>query len=185
MKKFIVALVGLLVLGVSEVFAGAAYTEGRAFLKEGCAFDAGKSYVGGGEVHPPIAPEASGKHVYREWNETWGYDMYAGYDRKKGSQITTTYHFWAQANPGYVFTGWYTKGANDVYTPVKDNTVDAVTYHYTDVHYVQSAKSGNAPLVIVVPMWILIYTPSSSKWCNCLSLCQRTVITRLSTRVWK
>lgn len=93
MRKFVAALVCSLLVCVTNVYAGAAYTEGRAYLKEGCAFDAGKSYVGGGEVHPPTAPEASGKHVYRAWNAEWGYDMYAGYDRKKGAQITTTYHF--------------------------------------------------------------------------------------------
>ena len=104
MKKigFLVVLITLLVAGVQDVFAGAdAYGRGIAYLKEGCPTGAGKVYV----RHTNSAEPAASS--YQNCTE-------AGYSASfTGEKTTKTFYFWAKANSGYKFTGWYLMNAEE------------------------------------------------------------------------
>jgi len=101
----------LFVLGIGNAWGGTAYTRGRAFLKEGCPTGSGKVYVGGGG-------KSSTPGTYTQLNS---YDTPVT-DEKAEAQATRTYYFYAQANSGYKFTGWYKKNTDDTYTLVTTET---------------------------------------------------------------
>lgn len=95
LRVFAVTLLSVLLLNVADVFAGTGYTHGRAFLKQGSPAAGGKVYVASNETAP-----TSGQ--YKAVTSTTS----AAFDVKLASDAT--FHYWAVANPGYIFTGWYT-----------------------------------------------------------------------------
>ena len=125
MRAMVVALLGIFVMGVSEAYAGGtAYSRARAYLKEGSPTAAGKVYVGGGA-------KSTSPGTYANCTSS---TTPAATDQKEGANVTTTYHFWAQANAGYKFTGWYSKNASNVYSLVS-----------SEAHYSVGVNSGAAP----------------------------------------
>ena len=94
-NRFVIALIGLLVLGISSVYAGTAYTNGRAFLKQGSPTGGGKVYVASNATEP-----TSGQYKAVTSSTSPAFNVQVAGD--------ATFHYWAVANPGYIFTGWYT-----------------------------------------------------------------------------
>ena len=92
---FVIALIGLLVLGISSVYAGTAYTNGRAFLKQGSPTGGGKVYVASNATEP-----TSGQYKAVTSSTSPAFNVQVAGD--------ATFNYWAVANPGYIFTGWYT-----------------------------------------------------------------------------
>ena len=94
-NRFVIALIGVLVLGISSVYAGTAYTNGRAFLKQGSPTGGGKVYVASNATEP-----TSGQYKAVTSSTSPAFNVQVAGD--------ATFHYWAVANPGYIFTGWYT-----------------------------------------------------------------------------
>ena len=85
----------MLCVGVADAYAGGTcYTRGRAFLRPGSPVGAGKVYVD----RSSSVPSAS---WYEDCNS---YTTPASQLAVAGD---ATFYFWAQANAGYKFTGWY------------------------------------------------------------------------------
>ena len=89
-----VALIGVMVLSISSVYAGTAYTNGRAFLKQGSPTGGGKVYVASNATEPAASAY---KAVTSSTSPAFNVQV-AG---------NATFHYWAVANAGYIFTGWY------------------------------------------------------------------------------
>ena len=94
-NRLVIALTGVLLMSVGSAYAGTGYTHGRAFLKQGSPTAAGKVYVAANATEPS---DSQYKDVTSPTSPA--------FDVKNAS--TQTYHFWAKAKPGYIFTGWYT-----------------------------------------------------------------------------
>ncbi len=94
-NRFVIALIGVLVLGISSVFAGTAYTNGRAFLKQGSPTGGGKVYVASNATEP-----TSGQYKAVTSSTSPAFNVQV--------DGNATFHYWAVANAGYIFTGWYT-----------------------------------------------------------------------------
>ena len=94
MKKIVTALVGLLLVCVTNVYAGTAYTNGRAFLRKGSPTGGGKVYVASNATEPAASAY---KAVTSSTSPAFNVQV-AG---------NATFHYWAKANTGYIFTGWY------------------------------------------------------------------------------
>ena len=94
-NRFVIALIGVLVLGISSVYAGTAYTNGRAFLKQGSPTGGGKVYVASNATEP-----TSGQYKAVTSSTSPAFNVQVAGD--------ATFNYWAVANPGYIFTGWYT-----------------------------------------------------------------------------
>lgn len=126
-RVWLIALLGMFVFGVAEVYAsGSAYSRARAYLRSDAPSGSGKVYVGQAATSSPSYNTSSSSE-------------------KQGEKTTTTYHFYAQAATGYKFTGWYSKNANDEYVAASNSTVSGTTYTYTDAHYVVNVTSGSNP----------------------------------------
>ena len=124
-RVWFIALLGMFVFGITDAYAGGtAYSRARAYLKEGSPTAAGKVYVSTSSSTPAASS-------YKNCTSS---TTAASSAQVKGASTTTTYHFWAQANAGYKFTGWYSKNASGVYTSVSSNA-----------HYSVSVTSNAAP----------------------------------------
>ena len=94
-NRYVIALIGVLVLGISSVYAGTAYTNGRAFLKQGSPTGGGKVYVASNATEP-----TSGQYKAVTSSTSPAFNVQV--------DGNATFHYWAVANAGYIFTGWYT-----------------------------------------------------------------------------
>ncbi len=106
----------------ANAWAGSAYSSGRAWLK-------GDSPTGGGKVY--VSQSSTDNGTYLNCNTT---ESEISSSEKEGENSTTTYYFYAKANDGYKFTGWYSKNADGTYTLQTSNTTHSA-----------SVKSGAAP----------------------------------------
>ena len=95
LRVFAVTLLSVLLLNVADVFAGTGYTHGRAFLRQGSPNAGGKVYVASNATEPAASAY---KAVTSSTSPAFNVQV-AG---------NATFHYWAVANPGYIFTGWYT-----------------------------------------------------------------------------
>ena len=102
LRVFAVTLLSVLLLNVADVFAGTAYSDGRAYLRQGSPQNAGKVYVSTSSSTPAASSYKACNTV--QTSETTTPSASA---QVSGEKKTTTYHFWATANTGYIFTGWY------------------------------------------------------------------------------
>ena len=124
-RVWFIALLGMFVFGITDAYAGGtAYSRARAYLKAGSPTAAGKVYVSTSSSTPAASS-------YKNCTSS---TTAASSAQVEGASKTTTYHFWAKANTGYKFTGWYSKGANDTYTLVS-----------TEAHFSHGVNSGSAP----------------------------------------
>ena len=122
-RIFLMTLLGILFLNVADVYAsGSSYSRASIYLKSGSPTAGGKVYVGKAATSSPS---------YKNCTST---TSAASSAEVEGANKTTTYHFYAQANAGYKFTGWYTKNSNDEYTLAS-----------TEAHYSVAVTSGAAP----------------------------------------
>ncbi len=94
-RVWMIALVGMTIFGVMNAYAGTAYTNGRAFLKQGSPTGGGKVYVASNATEP-----TSGQYKAVTSSTSPAFNVQVAGD--------ATFNYWAVANPGYVFTGWYT-----------------------------------------------------------------------------
>ncbi len=102
----------LCVLGIGEMWAlGSASTQGGAYLKKGSPTGSGKVYI---QVNSEPAPEDKD---YKDCT-TDGITK----DGTSGTSQKSTFYFYAKANPGYKFTGWYSKNTDESYTLKTTNT---------------------------------------------------------------
>ena len=133
--RYAAMVVMLLMLGVGNAWGGTAYTRGRAFLKEGCPTGSGKVYVGGGDK-----PSTPG--TYTQLNS---YDTPVT-DEKAEAQATRTYYFYAQANSGYKFTGWYKKnqGFNSPFSTVSKVNIDSLAGNTLTAIYPAFPKNSHS-----------------------------------------
>ena len=107
----LIVLIGL--LGVSEnAWGGTAYSRGQAWLKPGSPVGAGKVYVS-----QNATPPADGDYVAFVSEDKAG-----DADKVAGDNTKSTYYFYAKANEGYKFTGWYLMEADGTYTLVTKDT---------------------------------------------------------------
>ncbi|MBQ8099999.1 MAG: InlB B-repeat-containing protein [Paludibacteraceae bacterium] len=120
----LLAITGLSFTGVEEALAGNAYSDGRAYLRQGSPQNAGKVYVSTSSSTPAASAYKTCNTVQTSESTTP-----CATAQVEGENKKTTYHFWAQANTGYKFTGWYTSTG---------------TLATTDVHYSGSVTSGTA-----------------------------------------
>lgn len=124
-RVWFIALLGMFVFGITDAYAGGnIYSRARAFLKEGSPTAAGKVYVSTSSSTPSASS-------YKNCTSS---TTAASSAQVEGASKTTTYHFWATANAGYKFTGWYSKNASGVYTLVSSNA-----------HYSVGVTTGSAP----------------------------------------
>ncbi len=124
-RVWFIALLGMFVFGITDAYAGGSiYSRARAFLKEGSPTAAGKVYVSTSSSTPAASS-------YKNCTSS---TTAASSAQVEGASKTTTYHFWATANAGYKFTGWYSKNASGVYTLVSSNA-----------HYSVGVTTGSAP----------------------------------------
>ena len=102
-RTLILALTGVLFLSIGDAYSmGNVYSDGRAFLRPGSPSGAGKVYVGKSDSEINMAtPSASS---YKACNSSTSPAMT---QQVKGTEKKTWYHFFALANPGYKFLGWY------------------------------------------------------------------------------
>ncbi len=107
LRVFAVTLLSVLLLNVADVFAGTAYSDGRAYLRQGSPQNAGKVYVSTSSSTPAASSYKVCNTV--QTSETTTPSASA---QVKGEKTKTTYHFWAVANAGYIFTGWYDSNGN-------------------------------------------------------------------------
>ena len=125
LRALFVALLGIFVFGITDSYANsAAYSRARAFLKDGSPTAAGKVYVSTSGSTPAASS-------YKNCTSS---TTAASSAQTEGANKTTTYHFWAQANAGYKFIGWYSKNADNVYSLVS-----------SAAHYSVGVNSGPAP----------------------------------------
>ena len=102
-KTLLFALTGVLFLSIGDAYSmGSVYSDGRAFLRPGCPSGAGKVYVGKSASETTMATPASSS--FKACNSSTTAAMT---QQEKGTEKKTWYHFFAEANPGYKFTGWY------------------------------------------------------------------------------
>ena len=94
-NRLVIALTGVMVLGIGSAYAGTAYTNGRAFLKQGSPTGGGKVYVASNATEP-----TSGQYKAVTSSTSPAFNVQVAGD--------ATFNYWAVANPGYIFTGWYT-----------------------------------------------------------------------------
>lgn len=106
-NRYVIALIGVLVLGIGSVYAGTAYSDGRAYLRQGSPTGAGKVYVSTSSSTPAASSYKACNTV--QTSETTTPSASA---QVSGEKKTTTYYFWATANAGYIFTGWYDSNGN-------------------------------------------------------------------------
>ena len=106
-NRLMVALIGVMVLSISSVYAGTAYSDGRAYLRQGSPTGAGKVYVSTSSSTPAASSYKACNTV--QTSETTTPSASA---QVSGEKKTTTYYFWATANAGYIFTGWYDSNGN-------------------------------------------------------------------------
>ena len=106
-NRLVIALTGVLVLSIGSAYAGTAYSDGRAYLRQGSPSGAGKVYVSTSSSTPAASAYKACNTV--QTSETTTPSASA---QVKGEKIKTTYHFWAVANAGYIFTGWYDSNGN-------------------------------------------------------------------------
>ena len=136
-RVFVMTLMGVFMLCITDAYAGNAYTDGRAYLRAGSPNNAGKVYVSTSST----TPEAS---AYKPCNavQTSESTEPSASAQVKGGQTKTTYHFWAVANAGYKFTGWYdsngalqSSGAAHISASVTSGTAGSSDTHaYLDMH---------------------------------------------------
>ena len=93
-NRLVIALLGVLVLTISNANAGTAYTNGRAFLKQGSPTGGGKVYVANNGTTPAASAY---KAVTSSTSPAFNVQV----------DGNATFHYWAVANAGYIFTGWY------------------------------------------------------------------------------
>ena len=91
-RVLLLAIFGILFSGVAEVYAGTAYTNGRAFLKQGSPSGGGKAYVASNATEP-----TSSQYKAVSSSTSPAFNVQVAGD--------ATFHYWAVANPGYIFTG--------------------------------------------------------------------------------
>ena len=103
-KTLLLTLVGVLFFGIGEAYAssGSVYSRGRAFLRSECPTGAGKVYVDKSTTDE--TKEAPATSEFKVCNSTTTPAMTV---KEKGAKKETWYHFFAQPNAGYKFTGWY------------------------------------------------------------------------------
>lgn len=121
--KLLFALCAVL-FTAANAWAGSAYSRGRAWLK-------GDSPTGSGQVY--VSQSSTDNGTYKTCNTT---ESEISSSEKEGENTTTKYYFYAKANDGYKFTGWYSKNADGTYTLQTSNTTHSA-----------SVKSGSAPKV--------------------------------------
>ncbi len=122
---------------VENTFAGTAYTDGRAYLRAGSPSGAGKVYVSTSSSEPAASAYKACNTVQTSETTTPSAKAQVSGDKKK-----TTYHFWAVANAGYKFIGWYSStgalqgsGAAHVSGSVTSGTAGMDDTHaYLDMH---------------------------------------------------
>ncbi len=106
-NRWLIALIGVMVLSVGSAYAGTAYSDGRAYLRQGSPTGAGKVYVSTSSSTPAASSYKACNTV--QTSETTTPSASA---QVSGEKKTTTYYFWAKANAGYIFTGWYDSNGN-------------------------------------------------------------------------
>ncbi|MBR1785621.1 MAG: hypothetical protein IJ756_00435, partial [Paludibacteraceae bacterium] len=131
------ALLAILFVWVSSALAGTAYSDGRAYLRQGSPTNAGKVYVSTNGSTPAAS-------AYKVCNtvQTSETTTPSASAQVKGEKTKTTYHFWAQANAGYKFIGWYSStgalqgsGAEHISASVTSGTAGSSDTHaYLDMH---------------------------------------------------
>ena len=105
--RVVIAVFSFLLTGVTSVYAGSAYSDGRAYLRQGSPTGAGKVYVSTSSSTPAASSYKACNTV--QTSETTTPSASA---QVSGEKKTTTYYFWATANAGYIFTGWYDSNGN-------------------------------------------------------------------------
>lgn len=136
-RVFVMTLMGVFMLCITDAYAGNAYTDGRAYLRAGSPNNAGKVYVSTSDATPATS-------AYKPCNavQTSESTEPSAFAQVKGGQTKTTYHFWAVANAGYKFTGWYdsngalqSSGAAHISASVTSGTAGSSDTHaYLDMH---------------------------------------------------
>lgn len=136
-RVFVMTLMGVFMLCITDAYAGTAYTDGRAYLRAGSPNNAGKVYVSTSNATPAAS-------AYKPCNavQTSESTTPSASAQVSGGQTTTTYHFWAVANAGYKFTGWYNSngvlqgdGAAHISASVTSGTAGSSDTHaYLDMH---------------------------------------------------
>lgn len=124
-------------LAVNDVFAGTAYSDGRAYLRQGSPTNAGKVYVSTSSATPAASAYKACNTVQTSETTTPSASAQVSGETKK-----TTYHFFAQANAGYKFIGWYSStgalqgsGAEHISAAVTSGTAGMDDTHaYLDMH---------------------------------------------------
>jgi len=103
-KTFVITLMGVFFFSVGNAYAssGSVYSRGRAFLRPECPSGAGKVYVGKTATDEPMDVPAASE--FKACNSSTTAAMSV---KEKGAKKETWYHFFAQPNSGYKFTGWY------------------------------------------------------------------------------
>lgn len=137
-RVFVMTLMGVFMLCITDAYAGgSAYTDGRAYLRAGSPNNAGKVYVSTSNATPAAS-------AYKPCNAVQTSESAApsASAQVQGENKITTYHFWAVANAGYKFTGWYdsngvlqSSGAAHISASVKSGTAGySETHAYLDMH---------------------------------------------------
>ncbi len=129
--------IGMIFLGVNRTYAGTAYSDGRAYLRQGSPQNAGKVYVSTSSTAPATSAYKTCNTVQTSESTTPSATAQFSGENKK-----TTYHFWAQANAGYKFTGWYNStgvlqgsGAEHISASITSGTAGTSDTHaYLDMH---------------------------------------------------
>ncbi|MBR4563096.1 MAG: hypothetical protein IKO26_01430 [Paludibacteraceae bacterium] len=98
-RVFVMTLMGVFMLCITDAYAGTAYTNGRAYLRAGSPNNAGKVYVASNATEPAASAY---KAVTSSTSPAFNVQV-AG---------DATFHYWAVANAGYIFTGWYDDNGN-------------------------------------------------------------------------
>lgn len=129
--------IAMIFLGINDVFAGTAYSDGRAYLRQGSPTNAGKVYVSTSSSTPAASAYKVCNTVQASESTTPSASA-----QVSGEKTKTTYHFWAVANAGYKFTGWYSStgvlqgsGAEHISAAVTSGTAGSSDTHaYLDMH---------------------------------------------------
>ena len=93
-NRLVIALTGVLVLSIGSAYAGSAYSDGRAYLRQGSPSGAGKVYVSTSSSTPAASSYKACNTI--QTSETTTPSASA---QVKGEKTKTTYHFWAVATP--------------------------------------------------------------------------------------
>ena len=137
-RVFVMTLMGVFMLCITDAYAGGnAYTDGRAYLRAGSPNNAGKVYVSTSNATP-----AAGAYKTCNAVQTSESTPPSASAQVEGEKKTTMYHFWAVANAGYKFTGWYdsngalrSSGAAHISASVTSGTAGySETHAYLDMH---------------------------------------------------